>query len=96
MKERSYLVTNEGPAAVKEAIKVLQKTEPCCALKFRNELARSAQDHVEDTGPKGVTGHTGTDGSSPFQRIERYVGGFLSGMSENISYGKSDALQVVM
>ena len=40
---------------------------------------KAAKDHVEDTGPSGLTGHTGADGSSSGERMERYV--TLEGMS---------------
>lgn len=49
-------------------------------------LECAARDHVKDTGPKGVTGHTGTDGSSMSDRIERY-GEWDVTVGENISYG---------
>ena len=50
----------------------------------------ASRDHVLDTGPDGVTGHTGTDGSSPSDRVGKYV--TVEGMSgENIAYGDETA-----
>ena len=48
-----------------------------------------------DTGPGGVTGHTGTDGSQPKDRCERYIK--MEGMSgENIDYGQKSAIDVIL
>jgi len=50
---------------------------------------KAAKDHITDMAESGATGHTGQDGSSPFQRMERYSK--LEGSSgENISYGQED------
>ena len=50
----------------------------------------ASRDHVLDTGPEGVTGHTGTDGSSPSDRVAKYT--TVEGMSgENIAYGDETA-----
>jgi uncharacterized protein YkwD len=47
-------------------------------------------DHVNDIGTKGKTGHTGSDGTSPFDRIKKR--GIAQGFqAENISYGQSQA-----
>jgi uncharacterized protein YkwD len=55
----------------------------------------ASRDHVKDTAPDGVTGHTGTDGSSPSDRVCKYVE--VQGMSgENIAYGDETAQQVVV
>lgn len=59
-------------------------------------MEAAAQDHVNDTGnyinkkcvgPKGVTGHDGTDGSTMDARISRY-GEWSGHVGENISYGE--------
>ena len=55
------LMTNEGPAAVHEAIEFLMNAQPVEPLEWRTGMAMSCQDHVDDTGPLGMTGHTGTD-----------------------------------
>jgi len=34
------------------------------ALKWSVGLAKAAQDHVNDCGPTGLTGHTGKDNST--------------------------------
>ena len=50
-------------------------------------MAMACTDHVNDTGPVGQTGHTGTDGSKFGERLNRYGQWGLSA-AENISYGQ--------
>ncbi|KAI9018841.1 hypothetical protein DFJ74DRAFT_769659 [Hyaloraphidium curvatum] len=89
------LVTQEGSAAVQECIEVLRKQAPVGALSLSPELCLAAADHCADTGPKGITGHTGSDGSSPQTRIERHCD-WLVTMGENIAYGTTEAEDIVM
>lgn len=83
---RNGLRTFEGPAAVEEAIEFLKTAEPVSELEWRSGMARACEDHVNDTGAQGLTGHTGTDGSSPYERMNRY-GMWGTYAAENISYG---------
>ena len=46
-------------------------------------------------GPKGIVGHTGSDGSDPFTRMKR-VGAFNMGGGENCSYGMQTGKDVVL
>jgi hypothetical protein len=59
------------------------------------QLSRAAQDHADDIGPKGVTGHVGSDGSSVDDRISRYVDWDVTIM-ENIDFGSSSAVEVII
>lgn len=45
------------------------------------QLSRAAQTHADDAAYNFVTSHTGSDGSSPYNRVERvgYVQGYLLG-----------------
>lgn len=87
--------TKEGVAAVDEAIEFLSKQKPLGELKFSEGLSLAALDHVEDTGPAGITGHTGADGSDAAARVQRY-GKWEKRTGENISYGFSAAKAIVM
>ena len=92
-----WLLTNEGPDAVTEAIEVIERGHGAQlpALTWSDGLALAAQDHVKDTGKRGMTGHEGSDGSLFFQRMARY--GTAEGhQGENISYGPKTAVEVVM
>ena len=64
---KAMLMTNEGPAAVKDAIYYLKNLAPKITkpLLWSEDMKKSCKDHVNDLGPKGITGHTGSDGSSP-------------------------------
>ena len=88
------LITQEGKAAVREAIAYLRKQPPVGPLQSSSGLAKSATDHVKDQGKTGQTGHNGSDGSDPQGRMKRYGLPSLSG--ENIAYGPTTAQQVVM
>jgi uncharacterized protein YkwD len=46
-------------------------------------------------GPSGATGHTGLDGSSPFDRLARYTE-MEATSGENISYGAEDPIDVIL
>jgi uncharacterized protein YkwD len=88
------LMTNEGPAAVNEAIQALQSMRPVGAMQWSEDLGHAAQDHVNDVGPKGLTGHTGSDGSSMSDRIERYAE-WSGQVGENCGYDFENPVESV-
>lgn len=94
LSERLYLITQEGTPAIDEAIQFLQKTRPVPTLKLSRGLTLAARDLVRDQGNRGITGHQGSDGSTPFQRMERY-GKWQKIAGENIAYGPDTAQAVV-
>lgn len=89
------LMTVEGTAAVDEAIRELKQRKPMREFRISRGMSLAAKDHVKDTGPKGSTGHSGTDGSKPFDRMNRH-GKWLRSAGENISYGNDEARAVII
>jgi hypothetical protein len=89
------LLTREGRSALDECIRVLERAKSLPPLQPSRTLSASSKDHVNDTGPKGRTGHNGTDGSSMKSRIERH-GRWDIMIGENISYGYSDASGIII
>ncbi|MEJ0067567.1 MAG: CAP domain-containing protein [Pseudomonadota bacterium] len=90
----SWVITEEGTAAVDEAIAVLRATPPLPALSVNPGLALAALDHVAWQGPRGEIGHGEAGGSSPSDRLIRR-GVTKRAWGENISYG-ADGLQIVI
>jgi uncharacterized protein YkwD len=88
------LVTQEGVAAVDEAIRFLRSTDPLSAVRSSRGLSQAAKTHVKDQ-QSGALGHTGSDGSQPWDRMARY-GAWQGGVAENISYGGNSARGVVI
>lgn len=89
------LETNEGPSAIKEAINFLKKAKPLEPLTEDKNLGKSAKDHLNDIGPKGLDDHTGSNGSQPDQRISKYVKWDKS-TAENIDFGSTCAQDSVL
>jgi len=85
----------EGFAAVDEAIAFLKSTAPVSALSASRPLSLSARDHARDLGPRGMTGHVGSDNSRPADRIARYgTPRTISG--EGITFGPISARSIVI
>jgi uncharacterized protein YkwD len=87
------LRTAEGVAAVDEAIRVLRRQPPVRTVSSAPLLARAARDHVEEQGPRGVTGHPSANGDRVRQRLVRRGGGDY--VAEVITYGPPSAIEVV-
>ncbi len=92
---RIALRTQEGAAAVQEAIAFLERQAALGPLAVSAGLTRAARDHARDQGPRGATGHDGADGSTPFARMNRY-GSWNGSAAENVSYGSPTAREVVL
>lgn len=93
--EHLLLVTQEGAPAVQEAIDFCKQAGSLGPLKRNQALARAARDHARDLGPAGRTGHRGSDGSSPADRLRRH-GKIIKAMAENLAFGDNDARGVVI
>ena len=85
------LETSEGPYAVNEAIKFLKSQPVVSPLILNSALTSAAKVHAEDIGPKGMDDHTGSDGSTPLMRIERF-GKWENTVGENIDFGSKTGL----
>jgi uncharacterized protein YkwD len=93
--ENVYTSTKEGKNGIQSCINDLSKRQNMSPLLPTEGLFLAAKDHVNDTGPKGITGHTGSDRSSMGQRINRY-GKWDGGAGENISYGHNIGRDIVV
>ncbi|MDQ0250748.1 hypothetical protein J2W22_002812 [Sphingomonas kyeonggiensis] len=87
------VITNEGIPAVDEAIDFLERQAPLPPLSRAELLVLAAQDHADDQGAYGGSGHVSRDGSSPGDRVKRRGGDIYVG--EGIWYGNGDAGAVV-
>jgi uncharacterized protein YkwD len=78
--------TNEGAAAVREAIAALQRQSPLPSLTLSSGMSAAAADLANDQRRTGAMGHTGGDGSSPGSRLGAH-GTWQMSYSENVDYG---------
>ncbi len=80
--------------AYPEAIEYLQNQQAIGALSFSEEFAKAAEAHCNFQGENGQVGHTGKNGSSPFDRMREYADYNTAG--ENISYGHLNAVNIII
>lgn len=78
--------TQEGAAAVGEAVEAMNKQAAVPAVTVSSAIAAAAHDLAADQGRTGNIGHTASDGSSPSDRLSRY-GTWHTSYSENVDYG---------
>ncbi len=90
-----HIITQEGVAALDEAIHYLRSATPVPPVSPSPGLSRAAKDHAKDQGKTGKMGHTGSDGSDPLDRMNRY-GMWQGKAAENIFYGSDNARDIVM
>jgi hypothetical protein len=98
------IMSQEGVGAVVECVREMKTVKPMGVLVPMAGISRAAADQAADQGRTGNTGHAGEDGSSPFDRMDRYgertwkedgitVSG---GGGECISYGYDDPKEIVI
>lgn len=87
--------TNEGVAAVDEAIRHLSRQKPLPRLTWSNGLAEAAAELAVEQSQSGGTGHNGNQSHGMQERIERH-GKWDRNIAENIGYGPHDARNMVM
>ena len=85
----------EGDNVFKEAIQFLKSLPPLKPLQWDENLCRSAQEHVDDIGPKGLLLYQSSDGTEPEDRISKY-GNYVESLGENIDFGPNDAIGVII
>jgi hypothetical protein len=89
------LITEEGLPALDEAIEFLESVQAVNTLAPSRGLSLGAREHVHDQSRSGALGHGGSDGSTSWERMNRY-GTWQYAAAENISYGNNDARGVLI
>ena len=87
-----WVLEQEEPGAVEEAIDFLERQAPLRPLKGDPRLDAAARQHARTQGPRGDVGHGPTGGLG----VRLRANGVFAGLcAENISYGHDDARDVV-
>ena len=90
-----YTAQSGGRAAVVNTINALSGLPSVPPLIPSRGISLAARDHTLDTGPRGIVGHTGSDGSSVGQRMSRH-GRWGGWTGETMSYGNNTAREIVI
>ena len=89
----AVFVTQEGVAPVNEAIDFVERERVEAPLSPAPILTAAAVDHQQDQHASGMTGHVGSDGTMPADRVHRRGGDVYVG--EVIAYGATDPADIV-
>ena len=76
-------------AAIAEATTRLSTEKSLAAVNMQGALLLAAQDHAKDITQNGVLGHTGSNKSSPVDRVKKYAP--LPRVAEVVTYGFTTA-----
>jgi len=87
--------TTEGVEAVQETIQFLKNQKNVPKLILSEQMNKTCQDHIKDIGPKGMTGHEGSDGKNISERIEKYAE-WDGEIGENLDFGFKKAENILM
>lgn len=87
--------TQEGILPLEECIKVLKRTDSRPILLPSEGLSKAAEELMKDQQKYGGIGHISRKGANLQKRIEKY-GAWDICSSEDITYGSSEALQIVI
>lgn len=93
--EGELVRTEEGKEAMKECIKVLEKTGKLDALEMSKGLCLATQFLANDQAISGNKGHTASDGSNVQERMRRY-GTPIGSLDEICVYGCKNAKDIVI
>ena len=66
LSSRLFLQTKEGVAVVDEAIRAVKRAQPAPRLRLSAGISRAARDQVLYQGRRGLIGHKGKNGSTPY------------------------------
>lgn len=91
-----FIETNEGVAAVDDAVKTLAAAKPLKPLILSAELTRAAGDHLKDMLQNSFFSHKGSDGSTPDARVEKYLNIERSEIRENLALSRETARSIVL
>lgn len=89
------LTTQEGWAAVEDAIKFLRAAKPLGPLSTSQGLCLAASSHVKEQSTSGATGHAGSNNTMIEQRVKPF-GSWHGGIGENLTYGNESARERIL
>jgi hypothetical protein len=90
-----WLMRRDNPEAISEAVNFLKGMKPRPPLAVSKGLSLAAAALVKDHGPKGLTGHRGSDGRDALYRMNSY-GIWDEKAAENLYYGYNDANKLIV
>jgi uncharacterized protein YkwD len=90
---RNY--TGSKYSAAQECVAELSGAAGVGILRPEKGMYLAAKDHAADQAKTGETGHEGSDGSAPWDRLRRY-GSYKGGAAENCTYGAMNARERVV
>ncbi len=92
---KNMMTTEEGVAALDEAIRYLRAARPIGPLEMSQGMCSGARVLVSDQGVTGLTGHKGAKGDFCEQRSQQF-GIWQDPIGENLSYGNDTARERVI